>query len=144
MRSPRSRRPNRIERGSANSAYARRAHNPAWVVVPDDQGGCVRQESDLKDLARLNGYPVDGAATHFVVGDHTVLHGEAKEAEYFRRFVLKERKERGGGGTWIGDQDAVNRNWQALRVFGNGVTDDQFSKAYRSGWHGRSSERERL
>jgi hypothetical protein len=41
MRSPRSRRPNRIERGSANSAYARRAHNPAYAEL------CISGDASL-------------------------------------------------------------------------------------------------
>jgi hypothetical protein len=63
--------------------------------------------------------------------DHAVRGGEAEHAEDFHRFILKERKKCGGGGTGIGHHAAVNRDRHALRVFGDGVTDGQFTKSDR-------------
>ena len=71
MRSPRFRRPNRIERGSANSAYARRAHNAAYAALcisgdptpsPDDARLTLRlcAAADVLDIALLD---------HLIVGD---------------------------------------------------------------------------
>jgi hypothetical protein len=53
MRSPRSLRLNGIERGSAHSAYARRVHNAAWMIMAGDDGGGVGQERSGEHLARL-------------------------------------------------------------------------------------------
>ena len=71
MRSPRSLRRSGIERGSANSAYVRRAHNAAYAALcisgdptpsPDDARLTLRlaQAADVLDLPLLD---------HLIVGD---------------------------------------------------------------------------
>jgi len=71
MRSPRSLRLNGIERGSANSAYVRRAHNAAYAELrisgdptpsPDDARLTLRlcAAADILDVGLLD---------HLIVGD---------------------------------------------------------------------------
>jgi DNA repair protein RadC len=71
MRSPRSRRPNRIERGSANSAYARRAHNAAYAELrisgdPSPSADDVQLTGRLVAAGVLLGVDV---LDHIIVGD---------------------------------------------------------------------------
>ena len=71
MRSPRSRRPNGIERGSANSAYVWRAHSATYAERrisgdPSPSSDDVQLTRRLVDAGALLGVEV---LDHIVVGD---------------------------------------------------------------------------
>ena len=104
MRSPRSLWLTDIERGSANSAYVRRAHNAARVVVHDEQRGGARcQARGHEHVRQRDGRARARAAGEHVPGEELVASGEARDGEDLHCLAGQERRQRGSGDSRIAE-----------------------------------------